>query len=92
VLIAGEPASQVKLGFSHGATKSKLTSFGSVKTDRSGNFLITSRLTKATFFQGGVTIPRQELGPPGCTASFGVSCVNASISGFRLLSRMVYVK
>jgi hypothetical protein len=94
LVVSGEPASGVKLGFSHGATKAKLTAFGSVKTGATGNFLITSRLTKATYFQGGATMPRQELGPGGCTPSFGagVSCLNASIGGFRLLSRMVYVK
>jgi hypothetical protein len=94
LVVAGEPASGVRLGFSHGANKAKLTAFGTVKSGATGSFLITSRLTKATYFQGGVTIPRQELGPGGCTPSFGagVSCLNASIGGFRLLSRMVYVK
>jgi len=92
VLVGGEPAGGVKLGFSHGPTKSKLTSFGSVKTGPTGTFVITSRLTRATYFQGGLTISRQELGPGGCQASFGVSCINSSISGFRVLSRVLYVK
>jgi hypothetical protein len=94
LLVAGEPAGNVKVGFSHGPTKGKLTSFGSVKTDAAGNYLITSRLTKATYFQGGVTLPRQELGPAGCQASFGssIGCVNASISGFKVLSRLLYVR
>jgi hypothetical protein len=94
LLLDGEPASGVKIGFSHGPAKSRLTSFGSVKTGTTGTFLLTSRLTRPTWFQGGVTIPRQELGPAGCTPSFGtgVACVNASISGFRLVSRMVHVK
>jgi hypothetical protein len=92
VLLGGEPAGNVKVGFSHGPTKGKLTSFGSVTTGKTGTFLITSRLTRPTYLQGGVTIPRQELGPAGCQASFGVTCINASISGFRMLSRTVYVK
>ena len=94
LVVAGEPAGNVTVGFGHGPTKGRLTSFGSVKTDAAGNYLITSRLTRATYFQGGVTLPRQELGPAGCQASFGTSvcCVNASISGFKLLRRMLYVK
>jgi hypothetical protein len=94
VNIAGEPASAYKVGFSHGPTKTKLTRFGSVKTSPTGGFLITSKLNRSTYFQAGVTIGRQELGPAGCTPSFGtsISCVNASISGARVLSRMVYIR
>jgi len=92
LVLGGEPAANVKVGFSHGPTSGKLTSFGSVKTGKTGAFLITSRWTKPTYFKGGVTIPRQELGPVGCQASFGVTCINSSISGFRLLTRTVYVR
>jgi len=94
LVIEGEAASAYSVGFSHGAAKSKLSTFASAKTDKAGNFLATSRLTKPTWFQAGATIPRQELGPAGCTASFGasISCVNASISGARVLSPLMRVK
>jgi hypothetical protein len=88
----GLPAGNVKLGFSHGPSLSELTSFGSATTGKTGTFLLTSIFSRPTYFQGGVTIPRQELGAAGCTASFGVPCVNATISGFRLLSRPVLIK
>jgi hypothetical protein len=93
LVVAGEPEAQHKLGFSHGPAKGKLVAFGSVRTNSSGNFLITTRLTKPTFFQAGATVPRQELGPAGCTASFGSSvvCVNASISGARIVSPVIRV-
>jgi hypothetical protein len=94
VNVSGEPAAGLKVGFSHGPAKRKLTRFGSVKTTANGGFLITSRLLRPTYFQAGVTIGRQELGPAGCTPSFGpaVACVDASISGARVLSRLVYVR
>jgi hypothetical protein len=93
LVVAGEPQAAHRLGFSHGPTKGKLVAFGSAKTNSAGNFLITTRFTKPTYFQAGATVPRQELGPAGCTASFGssVGCVNASISGARIVSPVIRV-
>jgi hypothetical protein len=90
--LGGMPAPNVRLAFSHGPTTFKLSQFGTVTTGDTGTFLLTSTFDRPTWFQGGVTIPRQELGPAGCIASFGVPCVNASIGGFRLTSRLVLVK
>jgi hypothetical protein len=88
----GMPAPNVKLAFSHGPSTFKLSQFSTATTGDTGTFLLTSTYSRPTWFQGGVTIPRQELGPAGCTASFGVPCVNASIGGFRLTSRLILVK
>jgi hypothetical protein len=90
--LGGLPAPNVKLGFSHGPSTFRLSQFGSVTTGDTGTFLLTSTFSRPTGFQGGVTIRRQELGTAGCTPSFGVPCVNASIGGFRLLSRLILVK
>jgi len=93
VLVAGEPAGGYKVGFSHGTAKTKLSRFGSATTKNDGTFVFTSRVTKPTWFQAGVTVPKQELGSAGCTPSFGtgVSCLNASISGARVLSQFIKV-
>jgi hypothetical protein len=93
VTIGGEAAGRIRVAFSHGSSLSKLVSMGSVRATAAGAFSTTSLLTKPTYFQAGVTVARQELGPGACTASFGaaVKCVSASIGGFRLLSRPIRV-
>lgn len=94
LLVGGEGAADYRIGFSHGAKKTGLSRFGSAPTSRTGAFAVTSRLTKPTYFQAGVTIPAQELGPQGCTASFGTSvpCVNANLSGARVLSPFLFAR
>jgi hypothetical protein len=92
--VNGEPAGGFRVGVVHGTSPTHLVALGSVPAAADGRFSITSRVPTATYFQAGVTVPRQELGPAGCTPSFGagVQCVNASISGARILSRVLYVK
>jgi hypothetical protein len=91
--IGGEAPGRYPVAISHGGSKTRLVAMGSVRTGAGGAYLISSLLKKATYFQAGVTISRQELGPAGCTPSFGASvrCLNASIGGSRLLSRLIRV-
>jgi hypothetical protein len=91
LLVGGKAAGNYRVGFSHGGSKTKLVALGSAKTDAAGNFLISSRVTKPSYFQAGVTIPRQDLGPAGCQASFGagIRCVFATIGGSRVLSPLI---
>ena len=91
--IAGKAARRTPVALSHGASKARLVALGTVRTDGAGRYVLSSRLTRSTYFQAGVTIARQELGPGGCTASFGASvkCVNASVGGARVLSRPIRV-
>jgi len=93
VTIGGEAAGGIRVAISHGPSLARLVSMGSAKTSAAGTFTATSLLTKPTWFQAGVTVARRELGPGGCTPSFGaaVKCVNASIGGFRLLSRPLHI-
>jgi len=93
VTIGGEAGGAMRVGLTHGPSLARLVSMGSVRTTGSGTFTTTSLLTRPTWFQAGVTVARQELGPGGCTPSFAaaVKCTSASIGGFRLLSRPLRV-
>jgi hypothetical protein len=91
--IAGKASARYPVAVSHGSDRTRLTVMGSVKTNSGGNYVISSTFKKPTYYQAGVTIARRDLGPGGCTPSFGASvhCVNAIISGSRVISRVIHV-
>jgi hypothetical protein len=93
LLIGGEPARNYIVAFSHGRNGTKLVALGSTKTTVTGDYRISSRIRQPSFFQAGVTIARQDLGPAGCEPSFGagITCVHATIGGSHLLSKLIRI-
>jgi hypothetical protein len=92
--LRGKVARRYPVGIVHGSTRTRLVGMASTRTDNAGSYLVSSRLTKATYYQARVTIARQDLGAGGCVASFGpgIRCVYATIGGARLVSRLIYVQ
>jgi len=93
LIVGTEPAGGVRVGLSHGRSKSHLVSFGSARTNGVGTYLKLSALGKSQWFQGGATVVDQDLGPGACTPSFGSSipCANATVGALHLLSPYVHV-
>jgi hypothetical protein len=94
-LIAGiEPADGIRVGISHGKSKGHLVSLGSAATNGAGKYLKLATVTKSQWFQAGVTLLDQDLGPGACTASFGtgIPCADATIGAAHVLSSFVHVK
>jgi hypothetical protein len=94
LVVGTEPAGGVRVGLSHGRSKSRLVSIGSARTNGAGKYLKLTALGKATWFQAGATVLDQDLGPGACTPSFGSSipCANATVGALHLLSTAVHVK
>jgi hypothetical protein len=94
LIVGTEPASAVRIGLSHGKSKSRLVSIGSARTNGSGKYLKLTKLGNSHYFQAGATVLEQDLGPGTCTPSFGTSvpCANATMGALHLLSKFVYVR
>jgi hypothetical protein len=93
LIVGTEPASGVRVGLSHGRSKSHLVSIGSARTNGVGTYLKLSALGKSQWFQAGATVLDRDLGPGSCTPSFGssVPCANATVGALHLLSTFVHV-
>jgi len=93
LIVGTEPASAVRVGLSHGKSKSRLVSIGSARTNSSGKYLKLTKLGNSHWFQAGATVLEQDLGPGTCTPSFGTSvpCANATMGALHVLSKFVHV-
>jgi hypothetical protein len=93
LIVGTESASAVRVGLSHGKSKSRLVSIGSARTNSTGKYLKLTALGKSHWFQAGATVLDQDLGPGACTPSFGTSvpCANATVGALHLLSAFVHV-
>ncbi len=90
LMFDGAGVADVLVALHHGATKTKLVSLGSAKTVAGGTFSRASALTKATYFQAGATVQKSDLGAGGCTASFGVTCADATVGAEKVLSNVLH--
>jgi hypothetical protein len=92
LVVGGEPMNGISVALEHGTTKTKLVSMGSVKTGSTGAWTTRATIKKPTYFQAGATLGKQDLGAAACTASFGVPCLDATVGGTGLVSRMLYIR
>ena len=92
LVVDGEAMDDITVRVKHGALPSKLTTAGGVKTGSGGNWSLSTRLTKAQYFQAGATIGNSDLGVAGCKASFGVPCLEATIGGTSFVSPLLHLR
>jgi hypothetical protein len=94
LIVGGEPADHVRVGISHGRSKSHLVRLGSPMTNAAGSFSIVAKLEPPQWFLAGATSLDQDLGPGTCQASFGASvpCANATVGASHLISTFVHVR
>jgi hypothetical protein len=90
--VGGEAMDGIKIKLTHGASKARLITLGTAKTNGAGIYSLRSPLKKLRFFQAGATVAGGDLGTAGCKASFGVPCLSATTGGLALVSRVIYVK
>jgi hypothetical protein len=91
LIVNGEAMNAVTVAIRHGSTKTNLVAAGTVKTTSAGSFVKSLALGKALYFQAGATLSKQDLGPGGCSASFGVPCVDATVGGTAVLSKLIHL-
>jgi hypothetical protein len=74
-------------------TKKRLSPFARIRTNGSGAFSTSFRLTGTRYFRALVTTGDRDLGKAACTPSFGsaVPCVHAFSGGSQLLTGLVRV-
>ena len=92
LVVGGEAMDGIKVKVTHGATKTKLITLGSAKTNGAGIYSLRTPLKTLRFFQAGATVGGGDLGAPACKASFGLPCLSATSGGLALGSRIIYVK
>jgi hypothetical protein len=90
--VGGEAMDGIAVKLSHGATKGRLITLGSAKTNGAGIYSLRTPLKKLRFFQAGATAGGGDLGAAACKASFGLPCLSATSGGLALVSRVIYVK
>jgi hypothetical protein len=89
--LAGKPVRGATVAIHHGLSPAKLVSLGTAKTNAAGVFTKTVRIKGASYFQAGATAAKQNLGVGGCTASFGLPCLDATIGGTAVVSKTIHV-
>jgi hypothetical protein len=89
--VSGQPIRGATIALQHGRSQTKLVSLGSVKTNAAGVFTKAVTVHAATYFRAGTTVAKQDLGPGGCTMSFGVPCLDATVGGIALVSKIARV-
>jgi hypothetical protein len=88
LLVGGEAAANINVAIHHGATKTKLVTLGSARTNAAGVFTKTVTIVgKGAYFQAGATIPSTTA---GCTPSFAVPCLSATAGSTSLISRLIH--
>ncbi len=92
LVVGAEPMGGINVLIKHGVTKTKLVSMGSVKTNSSGVWTAKATLKHASYFQLGATIGKQDLGAGACVAAFGLPCLDATVGGTGVVSRLIYVR
>jgi hypothetical protein len=90
--VGGEAMDGITVKLTHGATKARLITLGSAKTNGAGIYALRTPLKTLRFFQAGATVGGGDLGATGCKASFGLPCLDATTGGLALVSRVIYVK
>jgi hypothetical protein len=90
--VGGESMDGIKVKLTHGATRARLVTLGSAKTNSAGLYSLRTPLKKLRFFQAGATVGGGDLGASACKASFGLPCLSATSGGLALVSRVIYVK
>jgi hypothetical protein len=90
--VGGEAMDRITVKLSHGATKGRLITLGSARTNGAGIYSVRTPLKQLRFFQAGATVGGGDLGAAACKASFGLPCLSATSGGLALVSRIIYVK
>jgi hypothetical protein len=92
LVVGGEAMDNLRVLVKLGLAKTKLVSMGSFKTGSNGAWTANATIKHPSYFQAGATIGKQDLGAGACVAAFGYPCLNASIGGTGVVSRLIYVR
>jgi hypothetical protein len=86
---AGQGAPGQTVDIYAGTSASSLKKLKSVTTNAAGSYIVTTPLTKTTYFQARVTSADRELGTSLCAAGLPAPCISATVSGGSLTSGTV---
>jgi hypothetical protein len=92
LVVGGEAMDGIVVQVKHGVTMTKLVSMGNVKTNSGGVWISKATFKHPSYFQAGATIGKQELGAGACVAAFGFPCLDATVGGTGVVSRLIRVR
>jgi hypothetical protein len=91
LVVNGEAMNGVTVAISRSSQKTGLVRVARVTTNTAGAFSKPFALRRPAYFQAGATIAKSDLGAGGCTASFGVPCVDGTVGGTAFASKLLHV-